>query len=105
MDNNKVILNVEDAEILRFQVSRIITNFYKDILTLSEDLAEDHDTALCKLQDNLPTEYKKYVDLADYFDEERFKRIRGKILTGGNNAIREIEEQMKNFDINIKKAK
>lgn len=101
---NKVVLNLEDSEIIRYQVHRIVTNLYKEFLVMVEDLSEDHDTALCKLQDNLPEQYKKYVDLADYFPEERFKKLRGRILDKGNSSIREIEEQLKNFDIKIKKG-
>jgi hypothetical protein len=40
--------------------------------------------------------------LADYFTEDKFKNLRGKILSGGNGVIREIEEQLKNFEIKIK---
>ena len=101
---DKVILNVEDSDIVRFQTHRIVTNFMKDVLTILEDLSEDHDTALCKLQDCLPAQFKNYVDLADYFPEERFKKIRGRILDGGNEAIREIEAQLQNFDIKMKKG-
>ena len=104
MEQKPVILDINDEDILRFQLHRIIINFYKDLLTMIEDLSEDHDTALFKLQEHLPEEYKKYVDLADYFPEERFKKLRGRILDGGNGTIRDIEMQMKNFDITIKRG-
>lgn len=100
--DQKVILDLEESDIIKFQANRIVTNFMKSMLVMIEDLAEDHDIALCKLQENLPNEYKKYVNLADYFTEDKFRNLRGKILTNGNNAIREIEENLKNFDIKIK---
>lgn len=99
---SQIKLEMEESEVLRFQVNRNITNFYKSMLVMLEDIAEDHDNALCKLQEHLPTEYKKYVDLADYLTEEKFSNLRGKILSGGNDTIRQIEEQMKNFEIKIK---
>lgn len=99
---DKIKLNVEEAEILHFQAHRIITNFYKEMLVMIEDLAEEHDDALCKLQDNLPDQYKKYVDLADYFPEEKSIKLRKRILDRGNDAIRQIEDQLKNFEIKIK---
>lgn len=92
-----------ESEVIRFQVHRIVTNFYKEMLVMIEDLAEEHDDALCKLQDNLPEQYKKYVDLADYFPEEKSLKLRKRILDRGNDAIRQIEDQLKNFDIKIKK--
>lgn len=101
---DKVILNLEDSDIIKFQVNRIITNFYKEVLTMMEDLSEDHDTAMYKLQEHLPEEYKKFVDLADYFPEERFAKLRGRILSGGNGAIREIEKNVDNFEIKTKKG-
>jgi hypothetical protein len=102
MEQKKPELKVDEVDILKFQIHRNIINFYKEMLVMLEDLAEEHDTALSKLYDNLPSEYKKYVELADYFTESKFDNLRKKILSGGNNTIRNIEDQLKNFEIKIK---
>lgn len=105
MDKKTVNLSIEDGDILNFQIHRLVTNFYKDMLFMIEDLAENHDTALLKLQRHLPEEYAKYVDLADYLTEDEFSKLRSRVLSGGNGAIRNIEDQLKNFDIKIKNNK
>jgi hypothetical protein len=102
MEQKSVTLNFDEEQNLRFHINRCIINLYKDMLIILEDVAEEHDTALCKLQDSLPTEYKKYVDLADYLTEDKFRNLRGKILSRGNNTIREIEDQLKNFEFKLK---
>ena len=89
-------------EILRFQINRNVINFYKNMLILLEDIDGEHSIALQKLYDNLPNEYKNYVNLADYLTEEKFGILRSKILSGGNEVIRALEDQLKNFDIKFK---
>jgi hypothetical protein len=100
----KIELNVEESEILRFQINRCVINFYKEMLVMLEDLVEEHDVAFNKLESNLPPEYKNYVYLADYFTDEKFGNLRGKILSGGNKAIRELEDHLKNFEIKTKRG-
>lgn len=89
-------------EMLRFQVKRCGTNSYKSMLTILEDIADEHDTALEKLNSMLPDEYKKYVELANYMTEDKFQSLRSKILGAGNNNIRELEQQLENFEIKFK---
>lgn len=89
-------------DVLHFQARRIVTNLFKTFLIAMEDLAEDHDEALGKLEAALPPELKGYVALADYLTEERAERLRSKILDAGNGAWRELEEQLNHYDIRLK---
>lgn len=98
----KVIGSVQFDDVLRFQARRICTSMFKSFLILLEEVEEDHDIALKKLFDSLPPQYQPYVKLADYLDEERAKRLRSKILDVGNNAIREFEEQLNNYEVRLK---
>lgn len=89
-------------DVLRFQARRIVTNLFKSFLVAMEDLAQDHDEALGKLATELPPELRGYVKLADYLTEERAERLRSKILDAGNDAVRQLEEQLANYDVVLK---
>lgn len=74
MDNEKL------KELLKFLINRKITNLYKQFFFTLEDL---------KLNGaNIST--------------AQYQQIRKKILDLGNDAIREIEENLEKFDIKIK---
>ncbi len=90
-------------DVLRFQLHRLVTNLFKQQLALLEELEEDHDVALARLHDSLPPEYQAYVKLADYLDENKAKRLRGKVLDAGNDVLRQIDEQFQRYDISLRK--
>ena len=69
----------KSKDFLRFQVNRKVTNLYKNFLFMVEDLYNNRE-----------------------IDEETFQRIRKRILDYGNDTIREIEENLDNFDIELK---
>jgi hypothetical protein len=94
-------MNLED--VLRFQADRLVKQLFKTFLVVMEDLAEDHDSALQKIEDALPDQYKPYVKLGDYFDEAKADRIRNKILDAGNDCLRELDKQISYYDISFKK--
>lgn len=93
---------VEPKDVLRFQISRCITVLFKNYLTVLEDLGVDHDSAMEKLYNSLPEQYKTYVKLADYLDEAKSNLLRSKILGGGNDCIRELEQHLENYNITFK---
>lgn len=95
--------NVED--VLRFQMDRLVTQLFKTFLVVIEDLADDHDEALQRIEDALPTEYKPYVKLADYFDEARAARLRSKILDAGNGCLRDLQTHIDHYEISLKQPK
>jgi nucleoid-associated protein YejK len=69
----------KSKDFLRFQVNRKVTNLYKNFLFMVEDLYNSGD-----------------------LDEESFQRIRKRILDYGNDTIREIEENLDNFEFKLK---
>lgn len=97
------IKGIEADDVLRFQIKRILTNLFKKYLVILEDLGIEHDIAFQKFHDMLPEQYQPYVVMADYFGEEKEKVLRSKVLGAGNDALRELEDQLKNFDITIKR--
>ena len=92
-----------DAEIVKFQIRRNVTLLFKNHLELLEDIADEHDNAMRKLMEKLPQEYRDYVELADYLNEQKFEMLRKRILGKGNDCIRTIEEILKDFEIKVKK--
>ena len=95
--------NVDPKDVLRFQIERNVKNIMRSYLILLEEVENEHDNALNKLDSKLPDQYKIYVELADYLDEDKAKRLRKQILDNGNDAIRAIEEVIKQFDIDFKR--
>jgi nucleoid-associated protein YejK len=69
----------KSKDFLRFQVNRKVTNLYKNFLFMVEDL---HDSG--------------------EISEESFQRLRKRVLDYGNDTIREIEENLDNFEFKLK---
>jgi len=70
----------KSKDFLVFQLRRKVVNLYKNYLFILEDLE------------------KAGYDIP----EEEFQRIRKRILDYGNDTIREIEENLEKFDIELK---
>ena len=82
--------------------SKNIKSLFKSFLTLVEDLQKDHTINFNKLKKNLPNEFASVIDQADYFDNEKLKYLRKKILDMGNEVIRETGTETENFTISFK---
>ena len=65
---------------VKFQVRRKVTNLYKNILFILEDLKD-----------------KEY-----YSSDEEYQKSRKRVLDLGNDLIRDIEETLDNVDITLK---
>lgn len=103
MENKPVILDHKDSDILRFQLHRHITLLFKEFLMILEEIDNDHSAAMQRVYENLPNEYKKYLNLADFLTEEKFSSLRSKVLKEGNDTIRALEDHLNNYDITIKR--
>lgn len=91
-----------EEEVLKFQIKRNITFLFKAYLEMVEDLIVEHDAALNKLEQNLPPEYKKYVNLADHLTDEKCENLRKRIIDRGNDCRRNLEEVLKQFEIRMR---
>lgn len=87
------------GELLKAKTQLAITRIMKNYLILLEELADEHDESMGKLVDALPPSEKAKVILADHFTDVRFESIRRRVLGVGNDAIREIQEQVDNLRI------
>jgi len=105
-----------DNSPLEFQVKRDITDLYKQFLVLLSDLYLDHllsmsnlRKALKSMEDRIEGSHGVRVYLepiamqANYWNEDRQKLLRKKILDLSNDKIREFEEQLKLYLIEFKK--
>ena len=70
----------KEKEFLQFQVQRKVVSLYKSFLFILEDLKSQG------------------YDISD----EDFQRCRKRVLDHGNDAIREIEDCLKDLDIRLK---
>ena len=80
VDDKDMEKDEREKDFLKFQLRRKITNLYKRFLIILEDVCED--------------QYNN--------NEEAYQKARKKILDEGNDTIRELEENMDQFDIRLK---
>jgi hypothetical protein len=70
-------MDIKMKEFVLFQNRRKVINLYKNFLILLEDLKED----------------------GYNISEEKYQRLRKKVLDSGNDAIRQFEEELNNIDL------
>jgi len=70
-------MDIKMKEFILFQNRRKVINLYKNFLILLEDLKED----------------------GYNISEEKYQRLRKKVLDSGNDAIRQFEEELNNIRI------
>lgn len=90
------------GELLRFQINRGIIVLSKRLLNLLEDLRQDHNVMLDKLESQLPPNYNKTLQDVDYYTDDKYDYLRKKILDLSNEQIRELERLLTKFDVNLK---
>ena len=95
-------LSMDVQEILKGSCHRHVVFLFKEVLTLLEQLAEEHDESLAKLATNLPEEYRKYIPLADYFTEDKADRLRRSVLQRGNDCARAIRDEIDKYKVDLK---
>jgi hypothetical protein len=73
-------MDEKDKDFVKFHAKRRIVNLYKNFLVILEDLQQD----------------------GQNLSDERYQRVRKKILDAGNDAYREIEEILDKTEIRLK---
>lgn len=81
----------DNATFIKAKVRLGVTRLFKNYLFAFEEFVTQHDEAMKKLEDALPADLKVYVSLADYISEESYEMMRKKILSAGNDVIRDVE--------------
>lgn len=98
---NHLSMSLDARAALQFSARRHTVVLFKDVLSLLETLAEEHDEAMAKLQAALPEEYHAYLTLADYFTEEKADRLRRAVLSRGNDCSRAIQEEIAQYEVSF----
>jgi hypothetical protein len=97
-----IVYSVEPREVLRFQIERNVKAIFGSYLAMLEDLGVEHDIALNKLAENLPAEYARFVDLADYLTDDKGTQLRKRVLDVGNNHLRQINDVLEGFEVTFR---
>ena len=95
--NEYIASKAED--LLRFGYKRVTTTLFKRFLEILERQRMEHIDSLNKLRQNLPEEYRKYVNLADYYTESKAQSLRKEVLDAGNDSLKTMDEALKSFEI------
>lgn len=85
-------------DLLKAKVHVGITRLFKTYLYEFEAMIDEHDSAMVKLRDALPDEFKSYVNLADYVTDEKIATTRNNVLRVGNETIRDLIEMIDFLD-------
>ncbi len=78
-----------------------IKTLFKSFIILIEDLHKEHEINFNKLKESLPEDQRLIVQ-ADYFDEDKLRYLRKKVLDMGNEVIRSNDSDLENFTISFK---
>lgn len=74
---------------------------YKGLLRDVEDLKEEFDERFRLLQDQLPKEYLPLLFVANPLTEDRFFRLRKRILDAGNDAERALNGESEKYTVSF----
>lgn len=80
--------------LLEAQLKRIVSRLFKDFLNITEDIRQDHLAALSDMKQFPP----EFLARLNYLDLPKYSRIRKKVLDSGNDAIREMQGIIEDFD-------
>jgi hypothetical protein len=69
----------KERDYLSFQIRRKVTNLFKNFFIILEDLSKDNPS----------------------ISQEKYNQLRKRVLDYGNDTIRELEEDLKQFKINL----
>lgn len=76
-----------------------VRSLFKTLLAEIENIKEDHDERYRLLQDQLPSEYLPMLYAANPLTDDRFMRIRKKILDVGNDVSRAMDSETERYDV------
>ena len=78
-----------------------ISNLFKAMLSLLEDMKVDHDFHYEKLYQNIPKEHHNVISAANHFTPEKVAWIRKRILDAGNESIRNLYSEIDNYKVSF----
>lgn len=95
-------LNFDPKAALEYIITRQVTLLFKEFLSILEKGNDEHNEGLNKLYEALPDQYKGFVNLADWWTPEKAARLRKEVLQRGNDALRNVKEELDKYKIDLK---
>ncbi len=80
---------------------RLITALFKDFLEIMGEVKESHDEYFGNLMEKLPPEFVTALVVGNPLSDDKFMRLRKKILDKGNDTIRDSEIEFGNYSISF----
>lgn len=80
---------------------RLITALFKDFLETLGELKDSHDEYFGNLMEKLPPEFVTTLVVGNPLSDDKFMRLRKKILDKGNDTIRDSEIEFGNYSISF----
>lgn len=80
---------------------RFVTALFKDFLEIIGEVKDDHDEFYGNLMEKLPPEYITTLVVGNPLSDDKFMRLRKKILDKGNDTIRDSELELGNYSISF----
>ena len=78
-----------------------ISKLFKMMLTMVEDMKQDHDFHYEKLYENIPDKYHAVINTANHFTPQKVNWIRKRILDVGNESIRNLGSTLDNYTVSF----
>ncbi len=80
---------------------RLITALFKDFLETMSEVKEAHDEYFGNLMEKLPPEFVTALVVGNPLSDDKFMRLRKKILDKGNDTIRDSELELGQYSISF----
>lgn len=80
---------------------RLVTALFKDFLETLSEVKESHDEYFGNLMDKLPPEYKTTLVVGNPLSDDKFMRLRKKVLDKGNDTIRDSDLELENYTVSF----
>lgn len=80
---------------------RLITALFKDFLETLGELKDSHDEYFGNLMEKLPPEFVTTLVVGNPLSDDKFMRLRKRVLDRGNDVIRDSEIELGNYSISF----
>ena len=80
---------------------RLITALFKDFLETLGELKDSHDEYFGNLMEKLPPEFVTTLVVGNPLSDDKFMRLRKRVLDRGNDVIRDSELELDNYSISF----
>lgn len=80
---------------------RFVTALFKEFLEILGEVKENHDEYFGNLMEKLPPEYLTTLVVGNPLSDDKFMRLRKKVLDKGNDVIRDSELELDHYSISF----